>query len=454
MKRTETAKLVSLIALSLVISLVLFGFGFYTAQSKNKFAVAISTVHQEITSAFSLAKQEASTITGLLPKAFLQPVRYYGDGVTINETTDNDLILLSGFFDKGNELRLIRRNGDTVARWPVQFSDYFKSTAHIDFPPATDWNVDTHGALILPDGSVVFNFEYAGLLKLDRCGDVVWKLNQMTHHSVELAEGGGFWVSGRRVNNENPPDFPPFNAPFYEDMIYKVSADGKLLKQISVPALFYKNNLDILLTSSGSVFHYSNNGDGELVHLNKIAELYSDRADAFPLFDAGDLVLSLRLYNLILVIDPETETIKWHQAGPWKRQHDPEFTEDGKISVFNNNVYSTSFNEFSLAISPPELPRVSNVIEIDPVTLKTEITYGEKVGQELMTIVRGKHQLTDNGGILFTEFEAGRAFEVDATGNIIWEYINRYDFEYVAEITEARVYKQDYFDVTNWSCDD
>lgn len=43
-------------------------------------------------------------------------------------------------------------------------------------------------------------------------------------------------------------------------------------------------------------------------------------------------------------------------------------------------------------------------------------------------------------------------FETDAAGRTIWQYINRYDEDEVAEITESRIYPADYFTVSDWSC--
>ena len=50
-------------------------------------------------------------------------------------------------------------------------------------------------------------------------------------------------------------------------------------------------------------------------------------------------MISLRNYNLLFVVDPDTWKVKWYQIGPWRRQHDPEFNGDGTITVFNNNTY-------------------------------------------------------------------------------------------------------------------
>src|SRR5262245_18004033 len=96
------------------------------------------------------------------------------------------------------------------------------------FAPATDWNIDTHGVVALPDGSMVFNFEWGGLVKLDRCGHLQWSVHRQTHHSVERAEGGGFWVPGRRLVTKGNP-FPPYDPPFQEDTILRVSDEGRIL---------------------------------------------------------------------------------------------------------------------------------------------------------------------------------------------------------------------------------
>jgi hypothetical protein len=72
----------------------------------------------------------------------------------------------------------------------------------------------------------------------------------------------------------------------------------------------------------------------------------------------------------------------------------------------------------------------------------------------MLTVIRGKLELTDAGGLLITEFEGGRVFETDAGGQIVWEYINRYDEDEVAEISEARLYAPEYFDVPDWTCGD
>jgi hypothetical protein len=427
-----------------------FAIGLYSGAKRNS-AFAFADSLQE---SLYIVLEEAPTLSGVQPTHFLQPARYDGTGVTLNNPTMNngDLILLAGFFENSNELRLIRRNGDVVARWPVRFSNIFPDPGHLANPPSTDWNIDTHGALALPDGSVVFNFEYGGLVKLSRCGDVVWTLARQTHHSVERGADGSFWVPGRRqISTQEDSPFPPFETPFAEDTILKVSDNGSVLAEISVPKLFYDNGLEAVLTATGHHFSSGMEWDHEILHLNKVEILMPQIAGDFPMFAAGDLALSIYDLNLVMVVNPDNGKIEWWHVGPWLRQHDPEFVPGGKLIVFNNNAYTEAFGE-NIGRSPVESPRVSNVLEADLRSGGYRVVFGGNKGEELFSIFRGKVDSTPSGGLIITEFEGGRAIETDRAGNIVWEYLNRYDADEVAEITEARVYPSTYFTVTDWSC--
>jgi len=451
MRKLDIPKLLFFVVVSLVLVLLVFGYGFYSSASKNWAFRLVRYI--QIAAETVLDEQE--NLTGTRPKYFLQPAHHEGSGVTVNEPNNSDadqLILLSGFFDGGNELRLIQKDGVVVARWPVKFSEIFLTTDHVQYPPATDWNIDLHGAVALPNGSVVFNFEYGGLVKLDRCGNTVWKLAVPSHHSVEIAEDGGFWVPGRRFYEagETTP-LPLFVPPFREDTLMKVSADGNVLTEISVPQLLFNAGLEAVLTATGESMAPKRGWDQELVHLNKIAELKSNIAQDFSMFNAGDLMLSLRLYNMLLVIDPNTEEVKWWKIGPWIRQHDPEFLPGGTLLVFNNNSYSTAFGD-PVDLPGVETPESSSIVEYDPVSDQHRTVYPVDTTQRFFSRIRGKHQPLPHGGLLITEFEAGRVLETDAAGQIIWEYINRYNEEEVAEITEARMYPSDYFNIQDWSC--
>ncbi|WP_425081975.1 arylsulfotransferase family protein [Ruegeria arenilitoris] len=155
----------------------------------------------------------------------------------------------------------------------------------------------------------------------------------------------------------------------------------------------------------------------------------------------------MRGQNLVMVVDPTTRTAKWHQTGPWIRQHDPEFGPDGKISISNNNTYVSAYTWHGK--TRLDVPRDTNIMVIDPVTRETEIVFGSKPGQEMLSVIRGQHELLDDNRVLITEFDAGRVLEIDGTGNVIWGYVNKHDEEFVGEVANAKLYPLSYFE-TDW----
>jgi hypothetical protein len=389
---------------------------------------------------------ERETILGLRPDALLASARHQGSGVTRFEKDKalNGLTLLGGFFDDDLGYRLVRMDGTIVARWRARFHEIFPDPSHM-IPatrvPQTNWNTGVHGAIALPDGSIVFNFEGMGTAKLDRCGAVVWTVPQMTHHTIERAEGGGFWVPNTRYVSE-ASRFRELTPPYDENTVVKVSEDGAILEEISVLGLIFENDLESLLFANGMQgVHIPDTED--LLHLNDVEELTSSMAEKFPGLAAGDLLISLRNYNLLMIVDPRTHKVKWHQTGPWLKQHDPDFQPNGRIILFNNNSDG----------SPAGVIRGgSNILQIDPSTNEVEVIFGTGQTQHFYTEIRGQHQVLQNGNLLITESGAGRAFEVDRAGEVVWEFVNRFDEEWVAMLAIANRYAEDYFTVRDWTC--
>lgn len=378
----------------------------------------------------------------------LQPARGDGAGVTLGaDLDDGALILVSSFYDDGNEIRLIRRDGSPVARWPVDYFSLFPDRSYLTLPPQASLNTDIHGMVIRPDGAVIFNFDYAGMAALSRCGELLWTLPAMTHHSIEFAEGGGLWSFARRQYKAGDRSFAPFVGPAWEDYIIKVSDDGKILREVGVmaPLLASKDGLS-QMTAVGGV--PSGDPDGELIHPNKVAELPAALAPAFPMFRAGDLIVSERTYNLLMVLDGETGALKWRQVGPFIRQHDPEFAPDGTIVLFDNNAFESRGE----ILPAPGTAPVTTVMALDPADGSTTVLYGDRPGEEMLSRIRGKVELLPRDHLLITEFEGGRVIEVDDQRRKVWEYVNRHDERRVAEITEARLFRPGYFTVGDWSC--
>jgi hypothetical protein len=388
---------------------------------------------------------EKETITKTRPQELVTPaVNVEGEGVTRNVVAEAapGLTLINSFFDDLNELRLVRNDGSVVHRWRTAFFEIFPNQDHIDPDrrPQSEWNLDTHGALILPDGSVVFNFEGLGTAKLDRCGVVQWTVPKLTHHSIEPSRDGGFWVSASIRVKDNSP-YPVLKPPYFSDMLTKLSADGEVLEEIPLLDFFFENDLEALVLANRIPLAQEPTDDP--LHLNDLEELDDEMARHFPQFSAGDLLLSLRNPNLLMVVDPSSKRVKWHQTGPWIGQHDPDFQPTGRISVFNNNTDGTPAGDILGG---------SQIVEVDPSTGRTEVVYGDLPGEHWSSMRRGKHQYLPNGNILVTDSESGRVFEVNRKRERVWEFVNRYDQQYVAVVRGATRYPEGYFTVTDWTC--
>ena len=383
---------------------------------------------------------------GIAPTRFLVPAEGEEGGVVVHVpgAPQPGLTLISGISKDGVVgLQLVDLEGRVHHRWPASFSKTWPDPDHVEGrrAPDYDWDTEIHGAALLPGGDVVFNFDRFGLQRLDPCGELVWKLPYMTHHSVFVSDDGNFWVPGVRYHTKPLRSLPGIVPPFHEDTILEISPDGKILREISLLELFYKNDLEALLFANG--LHRIDDGNHkDLLHLNDIEILSIRDAAQFPLFEAGDIMVSLRNLNLVMVIDPLTRVVRWTQTGPWIRQHDPDFLPDGRIMLFDNRRDE----------SGRQVLGGSRTLAIDPVTREVETLYEGSEEEPFFSNVKGKQQLLANGNLLITEAERGRVLEVAPSGQIVWSYVSRFDDDHVARISDAERYSKAYAAAADENC--
>ncbi len=134
-------------------------------------------------------------------------------------------------------------------------------------------------------------------------------------------------------------------------------------------------------------------------------------AEAHPYAEVGQLLLSMRHLGMLAVLDPESETITWAALGPWRRQHDPDFLENGNLLIFDN------FGHLGLG-------GASRVIEVNPSTLGVVWEYTGEKENFFYSPTRSQQQRLPNGNTLIVEADAGRIFEITMDKRIVWEYIN------------------------------
>ncbi len=381
---------------------------------------------------------------GIEPAKFLRRARYPGSGVVIHRPGEVQpgVTLMSGLWDAEVGLTLRAMDGKELHRWRARFSEIWPETPHLrpEDVPFNDWDTQIHGAFLYPDGDVVFNFESRGLVRLDRCGRVVWRLPRRTHHTVSADQHGDLWVLGVKTRHEAETDrFPGLEPPFLEDSVLQVSAeDGRVLREISLLDVIYGSADEgmLLINPDGQQPRLTSE---DPLHANHVEVLPSAMAGAFPLFEAGDLLVSMRNVNLVAVVDPKTEKVRWAKTGPWVWQHEPHFLPDGRIAVFDNRLVD---NPEHVAKGKPR--RASRLVAVDPGSGRVSVLYEGTLERPFFTDVMGKHQYLPNGNVLVTEATAGRAFEITPDGRTVWAFVNRFDTERTAWISQATRYPASY----------
>ncbi|MCB2227045.1 MAG: aryl-sulfate sulfotransferase [Desulfarculaceae bacterium] len=327
--------------------------------------------------------------------------------------------VIFGAFDlEGNRYAAVLLGPDGKLRhfWRVSQED-------VPWKHRDDANVFPHGFAVDRDGSIYVAYDNGtSLTKYDWCGNIVWRLRGGYHHSITLGDDGTLWVWG-----------PTLDDPRRKDCLVQIDQKtGKVLKAITLQRVVDANpEIDVMGIRQLDEHDRSTwvvDGGGQW-HPNDIDPLPKAMAAAFPQFKPGDLLVSLRSVDLVMVLDPDTLKVKWWRQGLVRRQHDPDWDPDGTISVLNNNMHRDW----------------SSIVEIDPRTYQSRVLLdGKKYG--FYTHIQGKHQMLPDGGILITSPQQGRVFEVDRAGKVVFELLNVYDDEgRLLNISEALSLPLDYF---------
>jgi hypothetical protein len=334
---------------------------------------------------------------------------------------------LTIFQDNRFGAMLIDMEGQVLHRWDIAFSEAFPNPQHLDVAPP-DYDVVLHGTALLPGGDVILNMEGVGAVRLDRCSRPVWRLPRTTHHSVDYLPNGETLITADRTRYAANPRYPRLSpgpeGHYIENFILRLRPDGSVAEEVPLLDILYDSGwASLLFFGEDSTIRTE-----QPTHMNDIEVLREDMAAAFPQFKAGDVMLSIRNSNTIMVVDGQTWRVKWTMTGPFLYQHDPDFMPNGHILLFDNRRTGGR-------------PRLgySRVIEIDPATRDIVWSYQGTDEEPFYTDIRGMQQLLPNGNVLVLEAQQGRVFEVarESDNRIVWEYVNLARDGYVGLITGA-----------------
>jgi hypothetical protein len=382
------------------------------------------------------------------------------------------------------EAVLMDMRGNVVHRWSSDVGQ-IRTSGSRDFPPESFLWGWSH--VEMSDNGDLFALVFGHLLlKLDWNSNVIWEAPLAVHHDLAFADNGDIYAltEERRTISYRSSDVPIMN-----NHIVVLGADGSIKRRISIydvlmesetarplveqrinqavarlgdleyqvkgrglhllrlrlgernqdvegkalerlwrrvrTAVFDPENFKGETRELNSLFQYT---PLDIFHANSIEIIEGENG----LWNAGDLLISVKHLNLIGVVDIRRGQLVWSWGpGVLEYQHHPSVLQNGNILVYDNGSASER----------------TRILEIDPRSKKIVWTYGERAEQHFFSIGLGGVEALANGNILIADSTNGRLFEITREGEIVWEFFNpvldergqRFHIYRVARIEESLV---------------
>lgn len=313
-----------------------------------------------------------------------------------------------------NIVKLIRiSDGKVLGRWNPDWEAIFQRTTDKKFKKKGSlFNLQAAHPLLLPGGDIVFNTSF-GMVRVPPCsGQPVWVLDEVVHHSNELDDEGTIWTGG--ISSDGFPDNEYLRDRIRDDAILRVSQDGKVLERYSIAKILRESGLKALLMGM--------NGESlqvDPIHLNQVRKAERDT----PFWRYGDLLISMRNLSTVLLYRPSTRKVVWYSTGPWMRQHDADFIDDHRISVFDNNVYSGAPEDQPFVVKG----ETNQVFVYDFATGQATQPYAHLLSQARpATYYEGRARVLPDGGLFVEESNLGRILRF-TPDRLLWSFVNDYD---------------------------
>ena len=292
---------------------------------------------------------------------------------------------------------LMGSDGKVVRTWTVEAPAAFPGIVIGKEPE--EWEHYFTSARLCPGGDVLAMFTHVGLVRLDVSSRVVWGYASYVHHDLDVAPDGTIWVLTR--HDRLVPGLGE-GKPVVEDSVDQLSAEGKLLRRVSVLEALRRSNYAALLG-------HLEPGEKDLFHTNSVRVLDGSLAGRSPAFRRGNLLISMARIDTVAILDPDRGEIVWALLGQWHRQHAPRLVDPGRLLIFDNLG---------------SMRAASRALEFDPFTQEITWSWGALPGQDLFSETTGRVQRLGNGNTLICETNRGRALEVTRDGQVVWEWVN------------------------------
>ncbi|MCH7707215.1 MAG: hypothetical protein IH884_01925 [Myxococcales bacterium] len=360
-------------------------------------------------SSTSAPVSEAERIAQLSAIGYLAGTQEAGDsqGVTLHDpqrAAPGLNLITSGH---GPVALLMDMDGAVLHEWRAEFAQVFPDHPKLERtrePRRNYWR----DARLLPNGDLLVIWELFGLFKLDRDSRLLWAVREPAHHALQLNELGE--IVHLQAERRMISGIAKKRA--IEDFIITRDGGGKELRRLAMSDAL--RNVNWLRLRKSFWARGKERGYGldeksiyDPFHTNSLWLLSpAEAARLGDSFRAGDALVSMAMLDTIAILDMEKGVTRWSQQGPFGMQHEPRPTLDGGIILFNNFLTAER----------------SSVLTLDPRTRRVMREYTGPKSAPLYSRRSGRIQVLSNGNTLVVETEGGRALEIDADGNAVWEF--------------------------------
>jgi hypothetical protein len=267
---------------------------------------------------------------------------------------------------------------------------------------------------LFPNGDLLLLYEQrtvgaadTRLVKLDKDSNILWTSRVNAHHAIEVVGDRIYALTGKiRPSSSNPIVNAFFRVPYIDESVSILDSDGNTLSTHSILQAM-ADSKRMRLTDA---VPFSDRIDR--LHSNSLDVLTEQTARFIRGAKPGDVLLSLKNLDMLVVMDLQAERIVWALRGSWRQQHDAKMLPNGHILLFDNR--GDLITEHGR----------SRVLEIDPGTGGIVWSYEGTDSDPLDSDIRGGAQRLANGNTLISESTAGRIIEVAPDGSIVWEYVS------------------------------
>lgn len=342
-----------------------------------------------------------------------------------------------------DQVELINHQGEVINRWDVR-TKRARLLKNCNLVVVHKRKKEIESGKIRNTLHVVSEYDWSGNLIRE------FKVDGEVHHDTRMFNKQNLMILHRYYAYPNDPklNYPNLLEKYPS---YRIKYDAiDILDYKTGEQLFHWNFLNSYKANScggfgcpwkSPRFIRADKDHIDWTHINSVSEIPENRwyQAGNQAFRPGNLMLTVRNWSAILILDRESGQIVWEyngdKQGIFEGGHDAYLIPEGlngagNILMFDNGDPRLKWNR---------RPYKSRVLEINPITQETVWMFDDE--GRLFSQSMGSAERLKNGNTLISQDSSWRILEVNNSGEILWQYnaeghtsrANRYPPNYCSE---------------------